>query len=339
MERRGARRRAARRPRWPGLAAAGLLLACALSAAAAAAADEQPPLSSPQPLPASGAPEGAVYADEGTSPQQPPPPRPSSSQQGAAAAAEGQAAPGPSPAPAPQPSVAPGAVYADEGTSPQPPPSPQPSPSPSPQPSPGGPSETNASSSPLPPPGASPTANASSPPRSDVYDPWRYNRACRYSARGVPSDLFQNGYDGGAGFLFPLEMGRAIDNYASPWEACFGPKEPYSLAAIAGGAKLPCRYWVEAGGTYAYEEEHACDVLMKVGECVCVYVCALMGREGDNDQRVPGVCVCWDGREGESEQCVLVCLCVCSVCGVFAGARDRVSGREAEKPCASPRPP
>jgi hypothetical protein len=77
-----------------------------------------------------------------------------------------------------------------------------------------------------------------------AYDPWQYNRVCRYSASNVPSRLFQNGVDAGAEYLFPLEEKRAVDRYERPWEACFGPKETYDLAAIEAGWKLPCKYQV-----------------------------------------------------------------------------------------------
>ncbi|KIZ01025.1 hypothetical protein MNEG_6940 [Monoraphidium neglectum] len=100
------------------------------------------------------------------------------------------------------------------------------------------------------------------------YDPWRYNQACKYSAQGIPASLFTNGLDNGVDFLFPLETSKAVRMYERPWEACFGPLETYSMAAIAAGMKLPCRYQVEKDGSYSYEEEHACDVLIK-SNCYC----------------------------------------------------------------------
>jgi hypothetical protein len=79
-----------------------------------------------------------------------------------------------------------------------------------------------------------------------AYDPWEYNKVCRYSATNIPANLFQNGIDAGREFLFPLEDKRAIDRYERPWEACFGPKEAYNMAAIEAGWKLPCKYQVRA---------------------------------------------------------------------------------------------
>ena len=95
------------------------------------------------------------------------------------------------------------------------------------------------------------------------YNPWAFNKACRYTATNVPANLFRNGVDAGKEYLFPLETDRAVKKYERPWEACFGPKEAYSLSAIEAGFKLPCRYTVNAKGNYDFEEEHACDVLVR----------------------------------------------------------------------------
>jgi hypothetical protein len=59
-----------------------------------------------------------------------------------------------------------------------------------------------------------------------------------------------------------------VDKYDRPWEACFGPSEHYSLAAIEAGWKLPCKYRVNGRGNYDYEEEQACDILIKTN-CYC----------------------------------------------------------------------
>ncbi|KAI8467855.1 MAG: hypothetical protein J3K34DRAFT_479949 [Monoraphidium minutum] len=102
------------------------------------------------------------------------------------------------------------------------------------------------------------------------YNPWSYNRACKYTAKAVPAPLFLDSIDGGDTFLFPLESDAAVKKYERPWEACFGPSETYSLAAIAAGRKLPCRYRFneDGAGGYDYEEEHACDMLVKTN-CYC----------------------------------------------------------------------
>lgn len=99
----------------------------------------------------------------------------------------------------------------------------------------------------------------------------------RYSARKVPEHIFRNGLDGGAQYLFPLEYTRSISSYTKPWEACFGPNERYSLAAIEAGYKLPCKYLYNADGSVDFEEEHACDVLIKAN-CYCYAVNRFVGR-------------------------------------------------------------
>lgn len=104
-------------------------------------------------------------------------------------------------------------------------------------------------------------------------------RPHRYSARKVPAHLFRNGLDGGAQYLFPLETSRVVGQYDKPWEACFGPNEAYSLSAIEGGFKLPCKYKFGADGSVEYEEEQACDVLIKAN-CYCYAVNRFVGRWG-----------------------------------------------------------
>lgn len=100
------------------------------------------------------------------------------------------------------------------------------------------------------------------------YNPWNFNKACRYSASNIPAHLFKEGIDGGLDYLFPLETSRAVNKYEKPWEACFGPKETYSLAAVSAGWKLPCKYQINQQGNYDFQEEHACDVLLK-SNCYC----------------------------------------------------------------------
>ena len=97
-----------------------------------------------------------------------------------------------------------------------------------------------------------------------AYNPAAYNRVCRYVAKGVPLALFRDGTASDGKHLFPLEADRVAGRYPKASEACFGPKEPYSVAAVMGGAKLPCRWELDAsGGAVNYEEVHACDVLLQ----------------------------------------------------------------------------
>jgi hypothetical protein len=111
---------------------------------------------------------------------------------------------------------------------------------------------------------------------SAEYNAGRYNQVCRYTATNVSLSLFKNGLDGGLEYLFPLEQKRAVGAYARPWQACFGPGEAYDVRAIAAGAKLPCRWSVSpapggsGGEVVDYEEEHACDVLLKSNCYWCV---------------------------------------------------------------------
>ncbi|KAI8471778.1 MAG: hypothetical protein J3K34DRAFT_227144 [Monoraphidium minutum] len=100
------------------------------------------------------------------------------------------------------------------------------------------------------------------------YKPWSFNKVCLYSASAVPGRLFEDGLDGGLDFLFPLETNQAVNRYERPWEACFAGDEPYNLPQIASGWKLPCRYTKNADGSYEFEEEHACEVLVK-SNCYC----------------------------------------------------------------------
>jgi hypothetical protein len=97
------------------------------------------------------------------------------------------------------------------------------------------------------------------------FNPFAFNKVCRYAAAGVPRALFENGVParaaGGTDFLFPLETGEVIGQYPKPWEACFGPKEPYDHEQIHAGKKLPCKYSFSPDNkTVAFEEHHACDV-------------------------------------------------------------------------------
>ncbi len=122
-----------------------------------------------------------------------------------------------------------------------------------------------------------------------------FNKVCRYSATGIPQFLFKNGLDGGLDYLFPLESGRVVDKYSKPWEACFGPKETYDIKQIKAGNKLPCKYNIKADQTVDYEEEHACDVLLKTN-CYCYalrrfvgsYCEPGLGGTGKSTVKLPG---------------------------------------------------
>jgi len=169
------------------------------------------------------------------------------------------------------------------------------------------------------------------------YNPWNFNKACRYSATNIPANLFRNGVDKGAEYLFPLEDNRAVDKYERPWEACFGPKETYNLAAIEAGWKLPCKYQVNAKGNYDYEEEHACEVLIKAN-CYCYAVDRFVGSYcepglGGTGQpfKLPSECLFCSG--------FVFGLPVQRGCGRSASTRGCGKPPQRVSPGASPPPP
>ena len=112
--------------------------------------------------------------------------------------------------------------------------------------------------------------SAALPPQNN-----EFGRTCNYTAKNIPSDLFFQGLS--RRYMFPLEdESRALWVGDKPWQACFNSSEPYDLAAIQAGKKLPCSYIVTQSGTVDYWEEHACQESLK-SNCYCFAVNRYVG--------------------------------------------------------------